>query len=187
MYILIAILAFGLLIFVHELGHFAVAKACGVKVTEFSMGMGPKLLSKQGRETVYSLRALPIGGFCAMEGEDESSDDPRAFSNQSVIKRILILMVGSFMNFLLGFILILILYIPSGGFVVSAHGTGADALRKAAKQVDSFLSVELSMGQMIEDIRLAVECQVPVEYYGRLGGIIPEPEEVVAKIKTMIR
>ena len=117
MYILIAILAFGLLIFVHELGHFAVAKACGVKVTEFSLGMGPKLFSRQGKETVYSLRALPIGGFCAMEGEDESSDDPRAFSNQSVIKRILILAAGSFMNFLLGFILILILYIPSGGFL----------------------------------------------------------------------
>jgi len=117
MYILIAVFAFGVLIFVHELGHFLVAKACGVKVTEFSMGMGPKLLSRQGKETLYSLRALPVGGFCAMEGEDESSDDPRAFTNQSVIKRILILVAGSFMNFLLGFVLILILYIPSQGFL----------------------------------------------------------------------
>ncbi len=117
MYILIAILAFGLLIFVHELGHFLVAKACGVKVTEFAMGMGPKLFSKQGKETLYSLRLLPIGGFCAMEGEDESSDDPRAFTNQGVVKRILILVAGSAMNFLLGFILILILYIPAGGFL----------------------------------------------------------------------
>lgn len=117
MYILIAILAFGLLIFVHELGHFMAAKACGVKVTEFAMGMGPKLLSKQGKETLYSLRALPIGGFCAMEGEEELSEDPRAFTNQSVPKRILILVAGSFMNFLLGFILILILYLPAGGFL----------------------------------------------------------------------
>ena len=117
MYILIAILAFGLLIFVHELGHFLVAKACGVKVTEFAMGMGPRLLSRQGKETVYSLRLLPIGGFCAMEGEDESSDDPRAFTNQSAFKRILILTAGSAMNFLLGFVLILILYIPAGGFL----------------------------------------------------------------------
>ena len=78
MYIVLAILAFGILIFVHELGHFLVAKACGVKVTEFSMGMGPQLLHKQKGETVYSLRAFPIGGFCAMEGEEEASDDPRA-------------------------------------------------------------------------------------------------------------
>lgn len=116
MYIILAILAFGILILVHELGHFIVAKACGVKVTEFAVGMGPQLWKKQGRETVYSLRALPVGGFCAMEGEDEESEDPRAFNNQGVIKRLLILMAGSFMNLLLGFILLVILYAPSGGF-----------------------------------------------------------------------
>ena len=88
MYILVAVLAFGILIFVHELGHFLVAKACGVKVTEFAIGMGPRLLKKQGKETVYSLRALPVGGFCAMEGEDDVSEDPRAFGNQSTLRRI---------------------------------------------------------------------------------------------------
>ncbi len=116
MYIVVAILAFGLLIFVHELGHFLMAKACGVKVLEFAIGMGPQILKKQGKETVYSLRALPIGGFCAMEGEEEESEDPRAFGNQGVVKRLLILMAGSFMNFLLGFVLLVILYSPSGGF-----------------------------------------------------------------------
>ena len=116
MYILIAILAFGLLIFVHELGHFLVAKACGVKVTEFAIGMGPQLLKKQGKETVYSLRVLPVGGFCAMEGEDGASEDPRAFNNQSVLRRILILTAGSAMNFLLGFILLVVLYAPAEGF-----------------------------------------------------------------------
>ena len=68
--ILIAILVFGLIIFVHELGHFLVAKLMGVKVNEFAMGMGPKLFSFVRGETTYSLRLLPIGGFCAMEGED---------------------------------------------------------------------------------------------------------------------
>lgn len=68
--ILIAILVFGLIIFVHELGHFLVAKLMGVKVNEFAMGMGPKLFSFGRGETTYSLRLLPIGGFCAMEGED---------------------------------------------------------------------------------------------------------------------
>ena len=118
MYIVLAILAFGILIFVHELGHFLVAKACGVKVTEFSMGMGPQLLHKQKGETVYSLRAFPIGGFCAMEGEEEASDDPRAFNNQSVWHRLLILVAGAAMNFLLGLVLVIILYAGAGGVVV---------------------------------------------------------------------
>ena len=93
--VLAVIVFFVILIVPHELGHFMAAKACGVKVTEFAMGMGPKLLSKQGKETLYSLRALPIGGFCAMEGEEELSEDPRAFTNQSVPKRILILVAAS--------------------------------------------------------------------------------------------
>ena len=80
-YIIIAIVIFGLLIAIHELGHFLVAKACGVKVLEFSIGMGPQLWHKEGKETQYSLRLFPIGGFCAMEGEDGESDDPRAFGN----------------------------------------------------------------------------------------------------------
>ena len=77
MYILVAIILFGLLIGIHEFGHFIAAKSVGVKVNEFSIGMGPALLKKQGRETLYSLRALPVGGFCAMEGEDEESESPR--------------------------------------------------------------------------------------------------------------
>lgn len=116
MYILFAILAFGLLIFVHELGHYMAAKACGVKVIEFAIGMGPRLLHRQGKETVYSLRALPIGGFCAMEGEEEASDDPRAFTNQSVWRRLIILMAGSAMNFLTGFLLICLIYSSAQGF-----------------------------------------------------------------------
>ena len=116
MYILIAILAFGVIVFVHELGHFLAAKACGVKVLEFAVGMGPRLLHVRKGETEYSLRALPMGGFCAMEGEEESSNDPRAFNNQSVLRRLIILAAGSFMNFFLGFLLLMILYAPAGGF-----------------------------------------------------------------------
>lgn len=116
MYIIIAILAFGILIAVHELGHFIAAKLCGVKVNEFAIGMGPALLKKQGRETLYALRLLPIGGYCAMEGEDDSSDEPRAFSNQSRIKKFIILFAGAFMNFLLGFIIILIIYSNAQAF-----------------------------------------------------------------------
>lgn len=107
MYIILAILAFGILIAGHELGHFLVAKACGVKVNEFALGMGPKILKKQGKETLYTLRAFPIGGFCAMEGEDEDSDDPRAFGSKKVWQKILILIAGAAMNFLIGFLLVL--------------------------------------------------------------------------------
>ena len=79
LYLLLAIFSFGILIAVHEFGHFATAKLCGVKVNEFSIGMGPLLWERQKGETLYSLRALPIGGFCAMEGEDEDTGDPHAF------------------------------------------------------------------------------------------------------------
>ena len=81
-YILIAILMFGILIAVHEFGHFIAAKAMGVKVNEFAIGMGPALISKLKGETLYSLRAFPIGGFCAMEGEEDASDDPRSFHSK---------------------------------------------------------------------------------------------------------
>ena len=109
LYILLAVLIFGVIIFVHEGGHFLVAKLCGIKVNEFAMGMGPKLLSKQKGETTYSLRAFPIGGFCAMEGEDEDSDHDRAFNRAPVWKRILVVIAGAVMNLLLGFLILLVL------------------------------------------------------------------------------
>jgi len=116
LYIVIAILIFGVLIMVHELGHFGVAKACGVRVEEFAIGMGPAIFKRQKGETTYSLRCVPFGGFCAMSGEDEQSDDPRAFTNQKPWKRALILVAGSAMNFLLGLIIVLILYSNAAAF-----------------------------------------------------------------------
>ncbi len=116
MYIVLAIIAFGILIATHELGHFLAAKACGVKVQEFALGMGPQILKKQGKETVYSLRLLPIGGFCAMEGEDEDSSDPRAFTSQAAWKRALILVAGAAANFLTGLLLVLIVFSQSEAF-----------------------------------------------------------------------
>ena len=77
--VLVTILIFGVLIFIHELGHFLVAKACKIKVNEFAMGMGPTLLKWQGKETKYALRAFPIGGFVSMEGEDEESGEKTHF------------------------------------------------------------------------------------------------------------
>lgn len=118
LYVIIAILIFGLLVAIHEFGHFSAAKLCGVRVEEFAVGMGPALWKKQKGETLYSLRAVPFGGYCAMTGEDGESDDPRAFSNQSVWKRLVILVAGSFNNFLLGFLIVMTLQLISG-YVIS--------------------------------------------------------------------
>ena len=116
MYIIVAIIAFGFLIAVHELGHFTAAKLLNVRVNEFAIGMGPKLLKKQGKETLYTLRALPFGGYCAM-GEDEGeSDDPRAFTSQKRWRRIVILAAGSAANFISAFIIIVALTVGSQSF-----------------------------------------------------------------------
>ena len=111
--ILITILIFAVIIFIHECGHFAAAKLCKVRVNEFALGMGPTLFHFGKGETRYALRLSPIGGFVSMEGEDGGSGDPRAFCNQKVWKRILIVCAGAFMNLVLGFIVVLLMTIPS--------------------------------------------------------------------------
>ncbi len=116
-YILAAIFIFGVLIALHEFGHFAAAKLCGVRVNEFSIGMGPLLWQKQTEETQYSLRLLPIGGFCALdEDQPQSAGDERSFVRQSFWKKFVILAAGSFMNFLTGLVVLLFLYAGASGF-----------------------------------------------------------------------
>jgi len=109
MTLIYAVLIFCLLIFVHEFGHFVTAKMCGIKVNEFAIGMGPALFQKQRGETLYSVRAIPIGGFCAMEGEDEDSEDERAFNNQPAWQRAIVLAAGSIMNLLTAIVLMIII------------------------------------------------------------------------------
>ncbi len=161
MYIVIAILVFGVLIAVHELGHFAVAKLCGVKVNEFSIGMGPALLKKQGKETLYALRILPIGGYCAMEAEDEASDDPRAFTNQIAWKKILILCAGSFMNFLMGIILIVIMYADAEAFVSPTIGSFMEGCPYESSEYfqvgDEFYSIDDNRIYLSSDISMFME------------------------------
>lgn len=116
LYILLAILIFGLLIMTHELGHFAAAKLFGVRVNEFSICMGPAIWKKTVGETTYALRCIPIGGYCAMEGEDEASEDPRAFTSAKPWKRAIILVAGSVMNFVTGLIILVCMYSAVAGF-----------------------------------------------------------------------
>ena len=112
MVILSAILLFSFLIFVHELGHFVAAKLSGVQVNEFAIFMGPAIFKWQRGETQYSIRCIPIGGYCAMEGEDEDSDNPRAFGMAKWWKRLIILVAGAAMNFIAGFLIFAIIYLP---------------------------------------------------------------------------
>ena len=112
MSVLSAIILFSLLIFAHELGHFTAAKLSGVQVNEFALFMGPALWSKQVGETTYSLRLIPIGGYCAMEGEDGGSDNPRSFGNAAWWKRLIILVAGAAVNFVMGVLLMILIYLP---------------------------------------------------------------------------
>ena len=120
----------GFLIFIHEGGHFFVAKLCNVKVNEFAIGFGPTIWSKQGKETKYAIRLIPLGGFVSMEGEDEESEHERSYSNASIPKRVAIVAAGAVVNIIFGlivyFVLVAVVYKNSsialqatGGFISS--------------------------------------------------------------------
>ena len=110
MFILYSILLFSFLIFIHEFGHFITAKLSGVQVNEFAIFMGPAIFKKQIGETHYSIRLIPIGGYCAMEGEDEDTENPRSFRQAKWWKRLIILIAGAAMNFIVGVLLFFVVF-----------------------------------------------------------------------------
>ena len=146
MSILFAILLFSFLIFIHEFGHFVAAKLSGVQVNEFSMFMGPAILQWTKGETQYSIRCIPIGGYCAMEGENGDSDNPRAFNAAAWWKRLIILVAGAAMNFIAGLLILVAVYAPAQQIVVPEVAVieegcllaGEDGLQVG----DKFLSVD---------------------------------------------
>ena len=117
MSIIFAILIFSFLIFIHEFGHFITAKLSGVQVNEFAMFMGPAIWKKQKGETLYSIRCIPIGGYCAMEGEDKDTENPRSFQKAAWWKRLIILVAGSAMNFIAGILIMVIVFLPAHQFI----------------------------------------------------------------------
>ena len=124
MYVFLALLLLGVLIMAHEAGHYLAARACGIEVQEFAMGMGPLLCKwKNQRGTQFSLRLLPIGGFCQFYGEDEDVSDPRAFNNQAVGKRLATVVSGPLMNFVVAFAVI-VLYLSLLGLPVTVPRVG---------------------------------------------------------------
>ncbi len=148
-YIIIAILIFGLLIFIHEGGHFLFARLFKVTVNEFSIGMGPKLVSKKSKKSgiSYSLRAFPIGGFVSMAGEDEESDDPNALNKKPVWQRMIIVAAGGVVNLVAGILVMFILVFSStsmglGSTTVAEFRDGALSQDCGLKAGDTIVEVE---------------------------------------------
>lgn len=146
---------FGLLIIIHEAGHFTAAKLSGVKVNEFSLGMGPTLLHIRRGETRYSLRLFPIGGFVSMEGENEDSPDERSFQKAKLWKRMIIVCAGAFMNIVLGFILAAVYVLASpalGSTVVSGFASGAQSSASGLQTGDRIVAINGSRVHISTDI-----------------------------------
>ena len=161
LYVLLALLVFGVLVMIHELGHYLVARACGVGIREFSIGMGPKILSWKGKKpfsaempdgenlreelfTQYSLRALPIGGYVSMVGEDEECDLPNSFQQKKVWQRISIVLAGPVMNVVLGFLLMIVLVLATpklASTTIGEFATGATSVQHGLQVGDTVTHV----------------------------------------------
>ncbi len=142
---LVAVLLFLVLIIIHEFGHFIAAKLLGVRVNEFAVGFGPKLFSVKGKETNYAFNLIPFGGYCAMEGEDETSNDERAFCNKAAWRRFIIVIMGAVFNLILGLIIVAIILAPTKVFTsttVAEFGENAVSESTGLKIDDKILEVD---------------------------------------------
>ena len=141
--ILLTLLLLSILVFVHELGHFIAAKSMGIKVLEFALFMGPKIFSFKKGETTYSVRCIPIGGFCSMEGEEITSGDERAYSNKKWYKKAVVLIAGPAMNIILAIILAVILFFTNGYSSTDVGGVvpGSEADKMGIKPGDKIVAL----------------------------------------------
>ena len=204
MTIIYALLIICVLIFFHELGHFMAAKACGVKVNEFAIGMGPKVLKKQKGETLYSIRAFPLGGFCAMEGEDEDSQDERAFNRKSVWKKAIIIVAGAAMNLIIAIILMIAVNYMNGvpTTTISQVEENSPAYTAGIQKGDKILSIndkkinswddvqavknavntrELNIKVQRKDTELNIKTTLKENDRNKIIGIVPVSEKNIVK------
>lgn len=138
-----SLIVFLLVVIIHEFGHFIVAKISGIRVNEFSIGMGPKIAQKKKGETIYSLRVLPIGGYVQLEGEDLNSEDPRSFQNANIKKRMATILAGAFMNFILAFLAfsLIVLITGYGSNVIENISDGSPAKLAKLNKGDEIISL----------------------------------------------
>jgi len=188
MSIVFAILLFSLLIFVHEWGHFIAAKLSGVQVNEFAIFMGPAIVKWQRGETQYSIRCIPIGGYCAMEGEDGDSDNPRAFHKAAWWKRLIILVAGSFMNFVVGVVIVAVVLFSQTHYVVpqieEIDSRSALVCEEGLQAGDTILELNNKKISVYEDFTLAT-LMLPDGEYEMV--VLRNGEKVTLKNVPMIR
>lgn len=162
-YVLLGILLLGILVAVHEFGHFMAARLTGIEVMEFAIGMGPRIVGWTGKKgTKFSLRCIPFGGYCAFYGEDDvsgkSKDDPRAYNRQAVWKRILTVAMGPVMNFILAFVVLVAFYWATGVTVTEPVIDSLEADRPAA--VAGLLPGDRIIGVNGEDMSDATAAEI---------------------------
>lgn len=149
MYIIVALLVLGLLITIHELGHFIMAKVNDVKVEEFSIGMGPELKKIKGKETQYSIRLFPIGGYVKMYGEEEDTGDPRAFMSKKPLQRMSIVAAGVIMNFLLAIFLFSMITLANGYIKPNIREVSANSPAESAGLKSGDVITEINSNKVL--------------------------------------
>lgn len=181
----------GFLIFIHELGHFTVAKWCKVKVNEFAIGFGPTIWKKQEKETKYAIRLIPLGGFVSMEGEDERSEDSRSFSKASIPKRMAIVVAGATVNILFAILVYFILIASSGTYISNevdqvidgyvATSVGLESGDKIIEIDNEKISNKYQLNEAIEKSN-GNEINITVDRNGEILEYTAQPTEVKNKI-----
>ena len=179
MRILLAVVLFLLLIVFHEFGHFIVAKKSGIKVNEFAVGMGPLIYSKEKGETTYSFRLVPIGGYCAMEGEDDESNDPRSFDNAPAFKRFLTILAGPVANLIIAVLVFTIVggisgvvttevsdFIEDSPAKIAGIEKGDDILKINDEEISDFTEISKVVSDFYKDKNFEKEINVEVKRDG---------------------
>jgi len=187
LYIIYALLGFSLLIIVHELGHFVMAKVNGIKVEEFSIGMGPKIFSTEGKETKYSIGLFPIGGYVKMMGEEEEVYDERSFSSKSPLRRISVIIAGAAMNFLLAIIIFTVISNKFGYSLPKVDNLleNMPAVEAGLEEGDEFLRVNGSKVFSADDVSIGINLakNQPINFLIERNG---EKKEVIVTPKLVV-
>ena len=185
------IVLLGFLILIHELGHFTVAKLCKVKVNEFAIGFGPTIWKKQGKETKYALRLIPLGGFVSMEGEDEESNEEGSFSKASITKRMAIVVAGATVNIIFAIIVYFVLVSTSGTYIsneidstidgYAAYDAGLQSGDKIVKVNDEEIKSKYDLDKVMEENN-GEEVNMQVDRNGETLDFTIKPTEVKSKV-----